>query len=449
MLSSGERVIVAVSGGPDSVCLLHLLQRISPEFNLELFVVHLNHMLREEATVEEEFVRKMAEDMSLPFYSEQIDVRALLGKGETLEEGARRIRYDFLRRVSERFSASKVALGHNADDLVETVIFNLTRGTGLRGMRGIPPIRKEEKNIFIRPLINIWREEIEEYLRENQIPYMIDRSNLSLQFTRNKIRHQIIPLLIKINPRAKEAIHRLALIASEAYSLLREEAERRMEELIERRTKSLLQINLAYLSSLHPALGKEALRITLGKFVGDMSEIGSEEVERILEMEEGEALSLPGNLQARRRGETLLLRKGKGKVIPYEVTIQVPGWTSIPQAGLEIEAKIVEGNFLIKDPACLEVTLDMDKITGRLVARNWRTGDKMVPLGMSQPKKLQDIFVDCKVSREERHRIPIVCDEEGILWIVGLRISEQAKVRYETKRVLHLKTVSKKEVLEE
>lgn len=449
MLSRGDRVVVAVSGGPDSVCLLHLLKEIAPQYDLQLFVAHLNHMLREEAVDEEEFVRRMAEEMSLPFYSERIDVRAKLRKGETLEEGARRIRYDFLKRACERFSASKVALGHNADDLVETVIFNLVRGTGLGGMRGIPPIRYDGSITFIRPLIDIWREEIEEYLGEKGIPYVIDRSNLSLQFTRNKIRHQIIPLLLEINPRAKEAIRKFAIIAEEAHSFIRGEAVRGKERLVEKRTKYSLLINCYQLSSLHPALQKEALRVILSEFVGDMSEIGSEEIERILKMGEGETLTLPGNLPVERKEGFLLFMKRRRRPIPYEIPLQVPGYTFIPEAGVGIEARVVEGNFIIKDPSCLEVTLDMGKIKGELRARNWRKGDRMVPLGMREPKKLQDIFVDCKISREERHRIPLICDEEGILWIVGLRISERAKVSPETNEILHLRAIYSSEVIEE
>jgi len=445
MLSQGDRVVVAVSGGPDSVSLLYLLTQLLPELELQLSLAHLNHMLREEAIYEEEFVQRLGEELALPFYSERIDVQSLLKRGETLEEGARRIRYDFLRRASERFSATKVALGHNADDLVETVIFNLIRGTGLGGMRGIPPIREEQSLTFIRPLINIWREEIEGYLKEKQIPYVIDRSNFSLQFSRNKIRHQLIPLIQEINPRAKQAIHRLASIAGEAQSFIREEAEKREREIIERKTNYLLQINIPHLLSLHPALQKETLRVIIADFKGDMSEIGSREIETILEMEEGESFTLPGNLQVERKRE-LLTFKRRRRPTPYEAPLQVPGSTFLPQAGISIEAKIVEENFLLKDPSCWEVTLDMDKLKGNLIARNWRQGDRMVPLGMSHARKLQDIFVDCKVPREERQRIPLICDEEGILWIVGLRIAERAKVDEKTKRTLYLRANSEKEV---
>lgn len=441
MLSPGDRVVVAVSGGPDSICLLHLLHQLAPEFELELFVAHLNHMLREEAIQEEKFVRQIAEDLSLPFYSERIDVKSLLQKGESLEEGARRLRYDFLKRASERFSASKVALGHNADDLVETVLFNLIRGTGLGGMRGIPPIRKEKTLTYIRPLIGIWREEIEKYLEEKNIPYVIDKSNLSLQFTRNKIRHRIIPLLQEINPKVKAAIYRLAVISGEVHSFLRKEAGEKKRDIVELKTRYLLKINLSSLLSSHPALQKEMLRIVLAEFGGDMSEMGNEAIESVLEMKEKETLTLPGNLRARREGMFLLFNKGKRRTIPYQMPLKVPGYTFIPPAGMGIEAQIIEGHYLLKDPSCLEVTLDADEIRGELIARSWKRGDRMIPLGMNQAKKLQDMFVDCKVPREKRHRIPLICDEEGILWVVGLRIAERAKVKENTKRTLHLRAI--------
>ncbi|MGB9878268.1 MAG: tRNA lysidine(34) synthetase TilS [bacterium] len=438
MLSEGEDVVVAVSGGPDSICLLHLLLRIAPEMKLRLSVAHLNHMLREEAIFEEEFVRELARKYSLAFYSERINVPQLIKKGETLEEGARRIRYDFFRRASEKLSSKKVALGHTADDLVETVLLNLIRGAGLRGLRGIPPLRKEESIVFIRPLINIWRREIEEYLKEQNIPYVIDRSNLSLQFTRNKIRHQVIPLLEELNPRVKEAIHRLASIARETLSFIEEEARARVEEIIERKTGSSLYLNFPKLASLHPALQKEIVRQALEEF---KLELGKEDVERILEIgRSGVATTLAGGMGVRKRGEFLLFSK-RERFVSYEIPLRVPGSTDIPQAGMRIDAEIIEGRFLVKDPGCREVTLDMDCLKGGLVARNWRKGDRFVPLGMSGEKKLQDIFIDKKVPREERGRIPIVCDEEGIVWIVGVGIGERVKVKEETRRVLHLKAV--------
>jgi tRNA(Ile)-lysidine synthase len=444
MLSFGDRVVVAVSGGPDSVCLLHLLLQISQELNLQLFVAHLNHMLREEAIQEEKFVRELARKHSLPFYSERIEVAKLLKKGETLEEGARRIRYDFLRRAGERFSAAKIALGHNADDLVETVLLNLIRGTGIRGMRGIPPMRKEGSITFIRPLINIWREEITDYLREKNIPYMIDRSNLSLQFTRNRIRHQVIPLLEEINPKVKLAIHRLAEIAGEINSYIEEEARKGKEKILEGKSESSLYIKISPLLAFHPALQKEILRSILDEF--STYEIGREEIEKILGVgKSGGAITLPGRIEVRRVGDVLQFKKGREGKIEYEIALNIPGSTSIPEARLRIEAEIIEKNYLIKDATCREVTLDMDGIKGGLIARNWRRGDRFIPLGMGNEKKLQDIFVDKKIPREERRRIPIICDEEGIVWVVGVGISERVKVREGTRRVLYLRAISEGE----
>ena len=439
MISRGDRVVVAVSGGPDSVCLLHLLLQISQELALKLFVAHLNHMLREEAIEEENFVRELAEKYSLPFYSERIEVAKKLRKGETLEEGARRIRYDFLRRAGERFSANKIALGHNADDLVETILLNLIRGTGIRGLRGIPPVRMEGAMAFIRPLIEIWREEITEYLKERNIPYKIDRSNLSLEFTRNKIRHQLIPLLEEINPKVKLAIYRLGEIAGEINSFIEEEVKKAKEGIV-KKDESVLLLNIQRLFAFHPALQKEIIRSVLAEFTN--YEMGREEIERILEVgRRGGAITLPGRVDVRRVGDELQFKKEKERKIEYEIPLKIPGGTSIPEAKMRIEAEIIEGKHLVKDASCREVTLDMEGIKGRLIARNWRRGDRIVPLGMRNEKKLQDIFVDKKIPREERRRIPIICDEEGIIWVVGVAISERVKVGEGTRRVLYLRAI--------
>jgi tRNA(Ile)-lysidine synthase len=444
MVSPGDRVVVAVSGGPDSVCLLHLLLQISQELNLQLFVAHLNHMLREEAIEEENFVRELAEKYSLPFYSERIEVAKKLRKGETLEEGARRIRYDFLRRAGERFSANKIALGHNADDLVETVLLNLIRGTGIRGLRGIPPVRKEGSITFIRPLIEIWREEITQYLKERNIPYMIDRSNLSLEFTRNKIRHRVIPLLEEINPKVKLAIHRLGEIAGEINSFIEDEVRKEKEQILVGKSESSLLLDIKRLFAFHPALQKEIIRSVLAEFTN--YEMGREEIERILEVgRRGGAITLPGKIDVRRVGDVLQFKKGKERKIEYEIPLKIPGGTSIPEAKMRIEAEIIEGQYLVKDASCREVTLDMEGIKGRLIARNWRKGDRFIPLGMRNKKKLQDIFVDKKIPREERGRIPIICDEEGIIWVVGVAISERVKVGERTRRVLYLRAIPEEE----
>jgi len=444
MISRGDRVVVAVSGGPDSVCLLHLLLQISQELNLQLFVAHLNHMLREEAIEEENFVRELAEKYSLPFYSERIEVAKKLRKGETLEEGARRIRYDFLRRAGERFSAEKIALGHNADDLVETVLLNLIRGTGIRGLRGIPPVRKEGSITFIRPLIEIWREEITQYLKERDIPYMIDRSNLSLEFTRNKIRHRVIPLLEEINPKVKLAIHRLGEIAGEINSFIEDEVRKGKEKILVGKSESSLLLDIKRLFASHPALQKEIIRSVLVEFTN--YEMGREEIERILEVgRRGGAITLPGKIDVRRVGDVLQFKKGKESKIEYEIPLNIPGNTSIPEVGVRIEAEIIEGQHLVKDASCGEVTLDMEGIKGRLIARNWRNGDRFIPLGMRNEKKLQDIFVDKKIPREERGRIPIICDEEGIIWVVRVAISERVKVGERTRRVLYLRAISEEE----
>ena len=444
MISRGDRVVVAVSGGPDSVCLLHLLLQISQELALKLFVAHLNHMLREEAIEEENFVRELAEKYSLPFYSERIEVAKKLRKGETLEEGARRIRYDFLRRAGERFSANKIALGHNADDLVETILLNLIRGTGIRGLRGIPPVRKEGSITFIRPLIDIWREEITQYLEERDIPYMIDRSNLSLEFTRNKIRHRVIPLLEEINPKVKLAIHRLGEIAGEINSFIEDEVWKEKEQILVGKSESSLLLDIKRLFAFHPALQKEIIRSVLAEFTN--YEMGREEIERILEVgRRGGAITLPGKIDVRRVGDVLQFKKGKESKIEYEIPLNIPGSTSIPEVGVRIEAEIIEGQHLVRDASCREVSLDMEGIKGRLIVRNWRKGDRFIPLGMRNEKKLQDIFVDKKIPREERRRIPIICDEEGIIWVVGVAISERVKVGEGTRRVLYLRAIPEEE----
>ncbi|HIC95925.1 TPA: tRNA lysidine(34) synthetase TilS, partial [Candidatus Bipolaricaulota bacterium] len=449
MLSPGERVLVAVSGGVDSIVLLHLLHELQGELGISLAVGHLDHRIRgEEARADAEFVAKEAEKLKLPLVLEESDVpRYAEERGLSLEEAAREVRYQFLEEAAEKVGAAKIALGHHRDDLVETLLLNLIRGTGLSGLRGIAPVRGK----FIRPLIGCSREEIIAFARERGLEYRQDRTNLEQRFLRNRVRMELLPLLEGYRPGVAARLARTARMLGEAADYLEELARGRLAKLVLAQREGELVLDRGKFLREEPFLQSLILREAVRSLRGSLRDLGFEHLQKMRELsarKEGEAeFHLPGEICFLRRGERLILGKGRAKprrAEPPAYAFELPlrlgenlfneiGWRFTLE---EVEPARVRALEFDRDP--LKAVINRDRIDGPLSVRNWRPGDRFRPLGMEGTKKLQDLFIDEKVPREERSRIPLVCDRQGIIWVVGLRLSDDYKVREETERALRI-----------
>ncbi len=439
MLVCGDRVIVAVSGGADSVCLLDILYQLRGRFGVDLVVAHFDHGLRPgEDKSETEFVVSLARNLDLPFKTGRAG--ALLYKEtSSLEERAREARYQFLEEVRANIGAKKIALGHNLMDQAETVLMRLLRGSGPSGLAGIPPARNEK---VIRPLIELGREEIEGYLEERGLRYISDPSNLDTRFFRNKIRLELLPHLKKYQPRIVEILGKTAKIMRTDEAWLEEEAEGWIDRVGKREANGKVSIPLSPFASLPEALKGRVIRQALKAAGGSLRRVGFGHVEAVKGLAAGERsqarIGLPNGVTARRVYDRLVFsRRPARPTKDYCYLLGRPGEFYLESLGCTVTLNEMERGIL-SDMGVSPWTafLDAGPITYPLMIRNFRPGDRFLPLGMTGHRKLKDFFIDLKVSSEVRGRIPILTCRETVVWVCGLRIDDHFKVTTETRRIL-------------
>jgi tRNA(Ile)-lysidine synthase len=450
LVSGGQPLLVAVSGGPDSVCLLHILVNLQDELEVKLHVAHLNHQLRgAEAEADAQYVSDIANRLGIPATIEPRDVKGYQAQQHiSLEEAAREVRYTFLAQVAESIGAGQVAVGHTTDDHVETILMHLIRGTGTRGLRGLQPMVTWQFSgrslTIVRPLLEVSREETASYCQHYQLMPWIDASNLSLSPLRNKIRHQLLPLLGRYNPRIAEALLRTARIADDDLAFIDREASRIWSEFAQSR-ENVITLDKERFLELPPALQRHLLRSSIGKLLGNLKDIEARHIEEIMDAltkPAGKRLNLPGGLIFSVEYSKYMIGSDLAALSPFprleaEFTLKIPGEMRLP--GWHIEATIIDRSVAKGKPKNdFTASFDLDKTGGELAVRTRRRGDRFQPLGMSQPKKLGEFMIDARIPRAWRGRIPIVCSPSQILWVVGWHIDDRVKVTQDTKRVLCL-----------
>lgn len=447
MISPGDVVLAGVSGGPDSVALLHVLNRLKEEYSIKLFAGHLNHMFRGgEADADARMVEDLAGEWEIPLVSERIDVPGYLKKNRlSPEEGAREVRYRFFQRTAREIGANRVALGHHADDQAETVLINLIRGAGITGLGGIPPVRE---GMYIRPLMCVRRVQIEDYCRTFSIPYRVDSSNLKTIYLRNRVRLELLPLLEeKYNPAVVISLNHMAEIAREEDCYLEERAGGVLKDVLERREEVKVVISLERMARYPVALKRRVVRLACRE-VGEGARLpGYQHVDRILEVAGGASgrgkVELPGGLSAIIRYGLLEIIKDKDSfAIPYyQHALQVPGTTFLPETGRVIVTEVLDAGGA-GDPRSFcrnETLVDLEKLDGPLWVRRRMDGDIFSPLGMGGKMKLKKFLIDRKVPREERDAIPIVSCGNDIVWAAGFCPGDYFRVTESTRVCLHIK----------
>lgn len=437
MFSAGDRVLVAVSGGPDSVAMLHTLHAHSHELGISLHVAHLNHQIRgEQSNIDEDFVCNLVHSLNLPITVERVDVPALRAEMKTgVEEAARVVRHRFLQDTAAGLNINKIAVGHTADDRAESVLLNVVRGCGVDGLGSIRPVSGN----IVRPLIDTTRAQVMAYIAEHSLPYQTDESNEDVTYTRNRIRHELLPWLEReFNPQIKSALVRLAEIASAQGELIEDLAESARTEIgCEDSLDAILLIRLP------EALQYELLRREIRRVKGDLMDVTFEQVRSIIDaIRQGGDFTItlpPGDVFATRRENTFWVWRKEDipEAASFDLELQVPGITQVEAAGIAIEASIVDKPVARALPPN-EAMIDADAVKGRLRVRSARPGDRIMPLGMTGHKKLQDVFVDKKIARRERANAAVVCDDEKILWVVGVVASEPGKVTDATRKAICL-----------
>ncbi len=429
MLSKGDCVVVAVSGGPDSVALLQLLRSIQQDYRLALVVAHFNHRLRGEASdADEQFVRQLAQDCELACCVDEISPNDLQRfRHENLEAGIRQKRYEFLRRCAAIHSAQKIAIGHTMNDQAETVLMRLIRGGGSLGLSSISPARPDG---VIRPLLFIRREEILNFLRENNWGWREDSSNQDLRFFRNKVRNELIPSLSRYNPKIVEQLSRTAEILREDQSALDDWSRETFSHFVSRQgERSVLEVE--NLKQLPKGLQKGVLRLLL---LGDREEKGNSKMPDFQDysslcslLEDGKSgrvLYLKGMRICREFGNLIFEPQNlHPPATEFNLSLSIPG---------EIELAFIHSIYRSSFPPIVpsenvlnrwELYLLKEEIRAGLQIRNWKPGDRYFPRGASSPKKLKELFSQEKISRELRSSWPIFTLEKEILFAKGFPIS--------------------------
>jgi len=461
MFRPGDRVLVAVSGGPDSVALLHLLNTLAPHMAFTLGVAHLNHGLRPETQDEADFVDTLARNLALPFHCETQDVAAYRKRhGLSLEEAAREVRYAFYNKIAATEGYHKVALGHQRDDNVEMVLMNLLRGSGPLGLSGIPPVRDD---LIVRPLIHLTRSQIVAYLQQQHLAYMTDATNADLRFTRNRIRHVLLPLIRKeFNPNIFETLHRTATIMGDENAWIDSQTDLLWDGIVLAADSRQLRLDPQALAGMPRAAVRRLLRRALYQLGGSLRRITFAHVDRLHGLifeKENARVDLPGLISAFKQADHLILRvmdsprqpmtEGQPNA-PYEYVIELDQIAACAGCNLVIAA--TGGNVIftlhtetqapeMSTPGQYTALFDIDQLSFPLLLRNYRPGDRMQPLGMPGSKKLKKLFNEHKVPLPERDRWPVMTSGPEILWVPGHQRSQIGALSRQTRRVLEVKYV--------
>jgi tRNA(Ile)-lysidine synthase len=456
-------ILVAVSGGPDSVCLFHLLYQLRDRLKIMMHVVHLDHQLRgKESGADAEFVRQLALRFEIPATIGTRDVQQYReAKRLSLEEAAREVRYEFFVETAQKLNAGAVVLGHTRDDNVETILMHLIRGTGTRGLRGLMPVTewhtKTSRLKLLRPLLNISRRETQEYCRENHFDTRTDSSNLSPSFFRNRVRLELLPLMQSYNPRFDDALLRTASTANDEFTFLDEIAKLLWND-VARQVDNTIILHRANLLAEAPAIRRQLLRIALEKLFGSLKDIEIRHIEAImgiLPKPAGRKVHLPDGMVFSSEYDRYIIGADPKILCPLpeltgQAEINVPGVTRF--SDWEITTEIFSSEEYLARPQpeisadeheknydSFSEAFDYDQVDRPLIVRSVRTGERFQPLGMGEQKKIARFMIDARIPSDWRERVPIMASTGQVAWVVGWRIDDRVKVTNKTKKVLTIK----------
>jgi len=455
LFTPGDKVLVAFSGGPDSVCLLDLLLEVQEEWNLELFLGHFNHKLREEADEDEWFAHEVAEKISLPLFLGSEDVLAYAQAHKmNLEEAARRLRYQFLEKTAVETGCARIATGHNMTDQAETFFMRLLRGSGRSGLTSIYPI---VDGLIVRPLLEIEKEEIEDYLDKRELDYRLDQSNFDRRYFRNKIRLELLPFIRdNFDPSVVFRVSRLAFLMQEEETVLEELTDVTFENAVQQENGDL-KLDFKILDSLPLGLARRVIRKAIKELKGDLRGIDFEDIETLLLLKEGKEVYLKDGLVLRREKNLLFLKQEEPPRIEYEFTWDGQTILELEEAGLVFTGSKIRVRkekdktlkkkktvFVLGDDSS-GVQMDYDRLVFPLTVRNRRKGDRYQHLGAPGKQKVKEIMRAKGIPLQDRNRIPVFLSDDEIVWILGLPVNEKFKVRHDTKNIFVIKLEKQKD----
>lgn len=452
LIDSGDKVLIALSGGPDSICLLHILYNLKDELNIELGAAHLNHMLRgEDALGDEQYVKDTCNEMNIECFTKRVNINEYSKKEKLSSEMAGRlVRYGFFDEIIKEYGYTKIATAHNANDQAETVLFRLMRGTGLEGLGGI----KVKRDNIIRPILCLSRQEVESYIEKNNLKPRIDKTNFEKIYNRNKIRLDMLPyikenfnediiqtinrmasLLQKDNEFIEELsfnIYKKYCIEKEEYFIIKEEVFSQSEVVVNRIIRNAIT------------------RFSKSHYDFEMKHIY--EIYNLAKSGTGKAIDLPNKIYAENiYGDIYIKNKIEKEIIKYDtneikILIEELEGEKFEFRDLEFKFSVIDNYKNAKADTKqnkFEKYFNFDKIQKDITIRTRKDGDKLIPLGMTGSKKLKDIFINMKIPKEQREIIPLLCFDNNISWVVGVRVSDEYKITADTKKILKVKVKRK------
>ncbi|MBS5984452.1 tRNA lysidine(34) synthetase TilS [Clostridium butyricum] len=444
LIKSGDKVLVALSGGPDSVCLLNILYNLKAELNIEVGAAHLNHLLRDkDAFEDEEYVKTLCKSLDIPCFVKRVDINKYSkDKKMSSEMAGREARYNFFDDIVKDEGYTKIATAHNANDQAETILFRLMRGSGIEGLCGI----KVRRDKIIRPILCLSRKEVEEYIEINNLKPRIDKTNFEKIYNRNKIRLDMIPYIKEnFNEDIIQTLNRMSVLLQKDNEFIENSARSFYEKYcIEQSDYFIIKKEMF---DNKEAVVTRVIRYALTNFSKTHYDFEMKHIYEICNLAKnnsGKAIDLPNKIYAENiYGDIYIKERININNIDVKQEIVV-NKNEINGKKIFFDNENIEFS-LLKNDSNLDLNqnnlikyFDFDKINDSISLRKRKNGDKIIPLGMKGSKKIKDLFIDMKVPKEERDCIPLLCFDENISWIVGIRVSEEYKITNKTKNILRV-----------
>ena len=446
MIDEFDKIVVGVSGGHDSMSLLYVLESLKKELGFEMVVAHINHGIRgKQADEDEEYVRNISKELNLPFYSCKVNMDDYAKEYKiTSEEAGREIRYNFFRKILKDVDGTKIAVAHNRNDQAETLMMRFMRGTGIDGLRGM----EFETREIIRPLLDIERKDIEEYCKELNVSPRIDPTNAMPIYGRNKVRIELIPYIEKtFNSAIINTLSRTSEIMKIDSDFLMIYSEEKFIESLNKSDEISVTLDINKINCFHESIKTRVIRRAIEELNSSLKGIEKKHIEDILKLiksdKTGKSIDITNNIRVKTSYDNLIIEKNEQiEKLSFNYNIDIGCVKTIDELNSEIKSSVCSlkdanvdlNNNLVK-------CFDYDNIKSSIHIRNRQNGDKFIPSGMTGNKKLKDFFIDEKIPKEVRNKIPLVLDGENIMWVVGYRTSEKYKVSSSTKNVLVLEYI--------
>lgn len=427
MLTKNDKVLVALSGGCDSISLCLVLM----ELGYDIGVAHMNHSIRDTASRDETFVTDFATRYNINYHIKKVDVPSLAKKMKvSLETAGRRARYDFFEEVCKEYGYTKIAIAHNLNDNCETFIMNLSRGSGIKGLSGIPKVRGK----IIRPLLEVSRAQLEDYVHIKEEEFVEDETNFMADCTRNKIRLEVVPALIKLNPNFMKNLSRTINILNEDSKFITKSAEKIVEI---KKDSSIIDKESFIL--MEESLKRESLKIAYKNAAGTTKDFEKRHIDYIISIvkdkEHGKIIDLCFGVSCSMKYGKIVFEK-KSHPSDYEYLLPICGEVEVKEANIKFKTSIIHKNEIDYSKNNCEY-FDYDKISGKIKIRNRRNGDRITPFGFRFAKKVKDILIDNKVEASQRSLIPIFATDD-IMWVYGVKRSDKYKVDKDSVNILKI-----------